>query len=374
MKKQRSLLFSSTLTYFFILILFVAVRIIVQLVDFPISLETLDIIATSIVQIGVLFLLSVIMFSSLRKQKIKKTLTDFGFTKIRLFPIIVSILIGVLCYFLNISIASFFGSIIRLCGYETAPALATSSTTDYSLTSFFITIVTVAILPAICEETAHRGLLLKGFSTLGIKKSIILSSILFGLMHLNINQFFYATVLGFIIALTVIISKNIIPAIIIHFMNNFLSIYFEFASVNNWYGMNIYKFFTSFLYSENFIKFFITNCLVLCFLIMFIVFLFTILLKETRIKNVQKTLIDVAKINQEYNSGSSVYQKDANMVNLYQLNQLMGQYNIKSLNSMVFTDLEIRTQKPTSIEKIALISCFVVGILVTAFTFIWGII
>ena len=120
--------------------------------------------------------------------------------------------------------------------------------------------------------------------------------------------------------------------------------------------------------------FFITNCLVLCFLIMFIVFLFTILLKETRIKNVQKTLIDVAKINQEYNSRNSVYQKDANMVNLYQLNQLMGQYNIKSLNSMVFTDLEIRTQKPTHIEKIALISCFIVGILVTAFTFVWGII
>ena len=204
--------------------------------------------------------------------------------------IIVSILIGILCYFLNISIASFFGSIIRLCGYETAPTLATSTTADYSLTAFIISVTTVAILPAICEETAHRGLLLKGFSTLGIKKSIILSSLLFGLMHLNINQFFYATVLGFIIALTAIISKNIIPAIIIHFMNNFLSVYFEFATANNWFGTNVYEFFTSVIYSENFIQFFITNCLVLLFLIVFIVFLFTILLKETRIKNVQKTL------------------------------------------------------------------------------------
>lgn len=374
MKKQHSLLFSATLTYFIIITSFVLVRILVQVIDFPINMEVLDIVATSIVQIGILFCLSIFMFSSLRKQKIKKTLVDFGYSKINLFPILICIFIGVLCYFLNISIASFFGSIIRLCGYENAPTLATSSTTDYSITAFIINVVTVAVLPAICEETAHRGLLLKGFSTLGIKKAIIFSSLLFGLMHLNINQFFYATVLGFIIALTVIISKNIIPAIIIHFMNNFLSVYFDFATNNNWFGSEVYKFFTTILYSDNFISFFITNCLVLLSLITAIVFLFTILLKETRIKKVQKTINDIARINQEYNSGASVYQNNSNMVNLHQLNALMGQYNIKSLNSMVFTDLEIRTQKATLIEKLGIISCFVVGVLVTAFTFIWGII
>ena len=373
MKKQSSLLFGSTLTYFIILILFVLVRIIVQLVDFNINRELLDVIATSIVQIGIMFLLSVFMFSVLRKQKVKKTFKDFGYSKLSLVSILISILIGCLCYFLNISIASFFSTIIKFCGYESAPTTAISANSNYSVSAFIISVITVAVLPAICEETAHRGLLLKGFSTLGIKKSIIFSSLLFGLMHLNINQFFYATVLGFIIALTAIISKNIFPAIIIHFMNNFLSVYFEFSMANNWFGNKIYVFFTSFLYSENFISFFITNCLVLLSLIAVIVFLFTFLLKETRIKNVQKTMKDIAKINQEYDKGG-VYQNNPNMVNLHQLNQLMGQYNFKSLNSMVFTDLEIRTQKSTALEKIALISCFVVGILVTVFTFIWGII
>ena len=157
-------------------------------------------------------------------------------------------------------------------------------------------------------------------------------------------------------------------------MNNFLSVYFDFATTNNWFASDVYKFFTTILYSENFISFFITNCLVLLSLITAIVFLFTILLRETRIKKVQRTINDIAKINQEYNQGSSVYQNNANMVNLHQLNSLMQQYNIKSLNSMVFTDLEIRTQKVTAIEKLAIISCFVVGGLVTIFTFIWGVI
>ena len=373
MKKQSSL-FSAGLIYFIILFLFVGVRVFNYFVELPISAEIFDLIFTLIVQVGLMFLFPVFMFSIMQKQKPKETFKQFGYNKINIVSILTSVLIGVLCYFLNLSIASFFGTIIRMCGYETAPTVAGGVAGDYSVTAFLLNVLTVAILPAICEETAHRGLLLKGFSSLGIKKAIILSSLLFGLMHLNINQFFYATVLGFIIALTAIISKNIIPAIIIHFMNNFLSVYFDFATTNSWFGDDIYRFFTQVLYSDNFISFFITNCLVLCFLIFTIVFLFTILLKNTRIKKVNNMLTDIAKINQEYNQGLPEYQNNPNLANLHNLNNLMKQYNIKSLTSMVFTDLEIKTNKSTATEKILLISMFTIGILVTVFTFIWGII
>ncbi|MBQ9792865.1 MAG: CPBP family intramembrane metalloprotease [Clostridia bacterium] len=372
-KKQHSALFVTSLIYFIILTLFVAVRVVVQFIEVSISAVVLDVIINSIIQIGFMFLLPVFLFSKIQKQKVKTTLNDFGFSKLSLFSVLVSILIGIFCYFLNLSIASFFGTIIRLCGYETTPTVA-SSASDYSVTSFFINVLTVAVLPAICEETTHRGLLLKGFSSLGIKKAIIISSLFFGLMHLNINQFFYATVLGFIIALTVIISKNIIPAIIIHFMNNFLSVYFDFATSNHWFGEGIYNFFTNVLYSDNFFVFFITNCLLLFVLIFTIVYLFTLLLKHTRIKKVNTMLSDIAKINQEYNEGNPNYQNNPNFMNLHNLNTLMSQYNIKSLSSMVFTDLEVKAKKTTAYEKILLISIFTVGILVTVFTFIWGII
>ena len=371
-KKQHSALFVTSLIYFIILTLFIAVRIVVQFINVSISVEVLDVIINSVIQIGFMFLLPVFLFSAIQKQKVKKTLIDFGFAKLSGFSILISVLIGVFCYFLNLSIASFFGTIIRLCGYETTPAVA-SSAADYSLLSFFIQVLTVAILPAICEETTHRGLLLKGFSSLGIKKAIIISSLFFGLMHLNINQFFYATVLGFIIALTVIISKNIIPAIIIHFMNNFLSVYFDFAKPNHWFGEGIHDFFTGFLYSGNFITFFITNCLVLFVLIFTIVYLFTLLLKHTRIKKVNTMLSDIAKINQEYNEGNPNYQNNPNFMNLHNLNTLMSQYNIKSLSSMVFTDLEVKSKKANAYEKLLLITIFTIGILVTVFTFIWGI-
>ena len=82
-----------------------------------------------------------------------------------------------------------------------------------------------------------------------------------------------------------------------------------------------------------------------------------------------------SSINKEFNEGDPVYQNNPNLANLHNLNNLMKQYNIKSLNSMVFTDLEMKERrKSTLFEILLLISCFVVSGLVTAFTFVWGII
>ena len=85
-------------------------------------------------------------------------------------------------------------------------------------------------------------------------------------------------------------------------------------------------------------------------------------------------LSDIAKINQEFTQGTPAYQQDPNLVNLHNLNNLMKQYNIKSLNSMVFTDWEIKEKKVTAMEILLLVACLVVGGLVTSFTFVWGII
>ena len=120
-------------------------------------------------------------------------------------------------------------------------------------------VVLVAVLPAICEETTHRGLLIHGYSMLGIKRAVIYSSLMFGLMHLNINQFFYATILGFLIALSTLMSKSIIPAMIIHFMNNFISTYISFAQSNKWFGYELFDLLDGMTISGNLISSFITS-------------------------------------------------------------------------------------------------------------------
>lgn len=102
--------------------------------------------------------------------------------------------------------------------------------------TFLIQLNTVAILPAICEEFLHRGVLLNGLKEIGIKKAILISSLMFGLLHFNINQFFYATILGMLMALVSVVSKSIYPAMIIHFTNNAISVYLSSAESYGWFG------------------------------------------------------------------------------------------------------------------------------------------
>ncbi len=373
MKNKGSVLRDTSLIYFVLICLFIMVRIVFALVDFNLSSEVLDVITTVFVQVGIMFLLPIFLFSKLQKQKVSNTFKQFNYNKISLFAVGISVLIGFLCYFLNITIASFFGNIIGLFGFEQTPS-SSSTIADTSFFSFLLQVLVVAVFPAICEETTHRGLLLNGFSSMGIKRAVIFSSLLFGLMHLNINQFFYATVLGFIIAVSVIASKSIFPAMIIHFMNNFLSTYFMYAKQNNWFGLGVYNFFLNFLSSNSLIGFFFSCFFFLAVILTVIVLLFVLLLKQTRIKKVKNMLTDIAKINKEYEENSQTYAGNGNFANLYSLNNIMSEYNIKSLSSMVFTEMEIKPKPTTNIEKLLLISCFVVGGLVTAFTFIWGII
>ncbi len=371
---NKSNQYVSTFIYFWMLLLFVAIRIFFLYVDLPLSDNALDLISTIIVQGGVMFLMSVGLFSIIKKQKMKTTLKSFGYNKIGIKPIILSVLIGLFCYFFNVFVSSFFSTIISLCGFEKAPSFSYATTSDYSIGSFLLQVVTVAIIPAICEETAHRGLLLNGFKSMGIKNAMIVSSLLFGLMHLNINQFFYATVLGFLIALSVVLSKSIIPAIIIHFMNNFISTYITFSLVNDWYlGKKIMEFINNFIYgSGSLIGYFLMSVLTVGMIVLVLVFLYSMLLKETRVKQAQKTLIDVVNLNSDFSD--TFHNGNRKLINIYELNRIMSEYNIKSLNNMIFTDIEKKGRKLSIDEILALTACILVGAIVTVSTFIWGVI
>ena len=146
MKKPLSSFLSSTVTYFIMLVLFVIVRIIFVFVSLPFSSNVNDFIVTIFVQGGIMFFLSVYLYSVFKKQKFDTTFRDFRFEKISFYTIILCIFLGILCYFLNIFVSSFFSSLISLFGFEQAPSFATSSTSDYSIGSFIFQIITVLFL------------------------------------------------------------------------------------------------------------------------------------------------------------------------------------------------------------------------------------
>lgn len=93
--------------------------------------------------------------------------------------------------------------------------------------AFFV----VAVMPALCEELIYRGVLFQGYRKSGVWVAVLLTAFLFGMMHMNLNQFSYAFVLGLVFALINEITGSILPAVLLHIYINGKSVVVLYASV-----------------------------------------------------------------------------------------------------------------------------------------------
>ena len=233
--KNDKRLFWCNLCYFIILTLFVVLRIISSLGLLNIG-DYEDALFTLLTQVVILFAVPLLMYTLVFKQKPKDIFRVFGYRKISFKVVLCSIGMGFVAFFVIMFVSSFFSVFIQMLGYEPYVSYGTSS--EVSIWSFLLSMLTVAIMPAIFEEFSHRGMLLSGFNKMGSVKAIVMSGLLFGLMHLNINQFFYAFVVGMLLATVALITRSIWPSVIIHFINNGLNTYLDFAETNGLWGAN----------------------------------------------------------------------------------------------------------------------------------------
>jgi membrane protease YdiL (CAAX protease family) len=89
--------------------------------------------------------------------------------------------------------------------------------------AFVFAVIGVGIIPGVMEELFFRGLILDGFHrNYSERKAIIVSALLFGLIHLNPWQFYGGAIIGLISAWICIKTNSIVLSIYIHFFNNTL--------------------------------------------------------------------------------------------------------------------------------------------------------
>jgi len=82
-------------------------------------------------------------------------------------------------------------------------------------------ILTIAAAPALAEEFAFRGIILGALRKYGNMNAIVISSLLFGLMHGNMRQIPFTFIFGLAMGLATVLSNSLWPAIVAHFLNNF---------------------------------------------------------------------------------------------------------------------------------------------------------
>lgn len=91
-------------------------------------------------------------------------------------------------------------------------------------------VLAIAIIGPILEEMLFRGAvtteLLKSYSP---QKAILFSALIFGIFHINPAQVLNAFLLGLLLAWLFYKTHSLIPGILIHILNNSLSVYFTQA-------------------------------------------------------------------------------------------------------------------------------------------------
>jgi len=97
--------------------------------------------------------------------------------------------------------------------------------TGNNIFEMILIVLTVAVTPAICEEFFFRGFVQKSFEY-KFKPfwAIFITSFVFALYHFNPYGFLPLMVIGMYLGYSIYLSDSIIVSIILHFLNNFVSV------------------------------------------------------------------------------------------------------------------------------------------------------
>lgn len=184
----------------------------------PFVLQILQIILSSL-----MFTLPFVLIYKLGGFKISNTIALSKPEKQKILPLT---LIGVgFCSFANICV-SMLGDFFMSLGMDYD--LDRPEDPDGVL-GFIITFIATAIVPALVEEFACRGLILGSLKKYGEAFAIVASAIVFGLIHGNFEQIPFAFLVGIVLGFVTVKSGSIWIACLIHFINNGISVILDYV-------------------------------------------------------------------------------------------------------------------------------------------------
>ncbi len=85
---------------------------------------------------------------------------------------------------------------------------------------WWVSVISIAVLPSVCEEFMFRGYILTGYKKAGFLKAALVSALFFGMMHLDLYQLPYATFAGVLFASFVFYTGSIYSSVLAHFIIN----------------------------------------------------------------------------------------------------------------------------------------------------------
>ena len=150
--------------------------------------------------------------------------------------IMLALLLGIGCIFLNIAVgclnsALTYGIDINSNALDVQESLKSAGIP--------VMIIAVAIVPAISEEFLMRGTLLECWRRISPFGAIMLTSLLFGLLHTSPSNFLVYFAMGILFGVVYNITRNVWLTVVIHFVNNLLSVLISAAYMNEEFAQQL---------------------------------------------------------------------------------------------------------------------------------------
>lgn len=163
-----------------------------------------------------IILVPALLFLCLGKRE-NNTLQELGFRKIRISTYFLIILYNILC----MPLITVVNAISMLFVDNTVVTMSS----DILNLPFPVMLLMIAVIGPLSEEFVFRGVAFSGYKKDGsLMGAVILSALIFGLMHMNFNQAGYAFVIGIALALLMVATRSIIAPMFMHFLINAQSV------------------------------------------------------------------------------------------------------------------------------------------------------
>jgi len=200
------------------------VFIVLQLLfSFIITVLPVQVKSTFTVAFIISFLVEAVFFFTVIITSYNRKVEFVEATKMNVKPDILSILLAVaislICLFCFTGLTNTFVNVLYKLGYSSDASIVVPNALVYVIYIFLI-----CICPAFFEDLLFRGCILSGLRGLGDKKAVILSALIFMLMHGGPDQTIHQFVIGIVLGSAFIASNSIWIPVIIHFVNNFVAL------------------------------------------------------------------------------------------------------------------------------------------------------
>ena len=136
-----------------------------------------------------------------------------------------------ICYVGNVAVSYMMSALssVGISSYSYEAALTEAQPLPENAFGAICTVMYMAVFPAFFEEIAFRGVVMQPLRKYGDWFAIIVSAVMFGLVHGNIMQIPFAIVAGIALGYSSVVTGSLRTGMLIHFLNNFLSVIYSWA-------------------------------------------------------------------------------------------------------------------------------------------------